>query len=121
MLTFERPFVDTYTMLPAVVLSLKTKVLALGTGMGVYKSMLKPGGNAMVSSGKLRFCAELWTDKTHRHVQNRMDADLLLNMLAGQTYGCSVFSNREDDRSVLILACDAASALLAVRLRSGVL
>lgn len=53
MLTLFSLLVDTYTMLPAVVLSLSTKVRALGSGVEVYKSMEKPGGKAIVSKGKL--------------------------------------------------------------------
>ena len=66
LLTLLSRFVDTYTMFPAVVLSLSTRERALGSGVDVYKSMENPGGKAIVSKGNLSVCAATRDDKPNR-------------------------------------------------------
>ena len=68
-------------MFPAVVLSDSTRVRALGNGVDVYKSMLKPGGNAIVSNGKLSVCPATREDKPSSVAHNMYAAGLLSNAM----------------------------------------
>ena len=89
LLTLSPLFVDTYTMLPAVVSSLSTRVRADGSCLFVYKSMLNPGGKAIVSKGRFSVCAAVYADRTHRHIHNRRHADWLKAILSCLIDGCS--------------------------------
>ena len=75
-LTLLRLFVETYTMFPAVRLSLSTKVRALGSGVVVYKSMVNPGGRAIVSSGKLNVCPAMLDSELKRKAHSAKASDL---------------------------------------------
>lgn len=76
-LTLLRLLVDTYTMFPPLVLSLSTRVRALGTAVEVYKAISNPGGKAIVSKGRLNVCAATCSDKLSTKMQARQHTDLL--------------------------------------------
>ena len=69
-------------MLPAVVLSDSTRVRALGSGVDVYKSIVKPGGKAIVSNGKLSVCPATREDKPNSNAENMYAAGLLTNAIS---------------------------------------
>ena len=106
-------------MLPAVVLSLSTRVRADWSCLFVYKSMLNPGGKAIVSKGRFSVCAAVYADRTHTHIHNRRDAEWLKAILPCLIDGCSKVHRYHKVHAKVCDGHNAAMASLAALLRSA--